>query len=112
MSVIVAIIYLRYFPAIIYAAFSVVQYSIFSIATGAGEKIMTFCPSHHVVQLLQQGAQPRAACEVVVREMLESSADWFEVGLIALDMKVSVARDGWSTTYVCTCTHTIAMLSY
>lgn len=60
-------------------------------ATGDGEKIMQYCPSFHIVQLLKSGKSPQEACEEVVREMKEGSTtgECFEVGVIALNPKVS-----------------------
>ena len=59
-------------------------------ATGDGEKIMQYCPSFHIVQLLKSGRSPQEACEEVVREMKEGSTtdECFEVGVIALNHKV------------------------
>lgn len=65
------------------------------IATGDGEKIMQFCPSFHIVQLMKSGRSPQQACDEVVRQMKEGSQKWFEVGVIALDHKVSTTRDSY-----------------
>ena len=58
------------------------------LATGDGEKIMQFCPSFHIVQLMESGRSPQQACEDVVKKMKEGSERWFEVGVIALNRKV------------------------
>lgn len=67
------------------------------LATGDGEKIMQFCPSFHIVQLMRSGRSPQQACEEVVGKMTEGSERWFEVGVIALNYKVnSLLREkGW-----------------
>lgn len=59
------------------------------LATGDGERIMQFCPSFHIVQLMKSGRSPQQACEEVVKLMKEGSDKYFEVGVIALNCKVS-----------------------
>ena len=58
------------------------------IATGDGEKLMKFCPSFHVVQLMKQGHSPQYACEYVLKDISKEIQHHFEAGLIALDHKV------------------------
>ena len=53
---------------------------------------MQFCPSFHIVQLLKSGRSPQQACEEVVRLMKDSSEKCFEVGVIALNTKVSTVQ--------------------
>ena len=62
-----------------------------SLATGDGEEIMKFCPSFKIVQLMKDGRSPQEACEDVIRGMKEHNEHWFEVGVIALDIKVQIA---------------------
>ncbi|XP_041036557.1 N(4)-(Beta-N-acetylglucosaminyl)-L-asparaginase isoform X5 [Carcharodon carcharias] len=38
-------------------------------ATGDGDKIMCFCPSFHVVQLMKQGLSPADACQSVIQDI-------------------------------------------
>ncbi|XP_028845283.1 uncharacterized protein LOC114795799 isoform X2 [Denticeps clupeoides] len=61
-------------------------------ATGDGDKIMCFCPSFHIVQLMKQGLSPREACCAVLADiMMKTGQDkCFEIGLIALNMKGEV----------------------
>ncbi|XP_041036540.1 N(4)-(Beta-N-acetylglucosaminyl)-L-asparaginase isoform X1 [Carcharodon carcharias] len=58
-------------------------------ATGDGDKIMCFCPSFHVVQLMKQGLSPADACQSVIQDICHrvGKKDIFEIGLIALNMK-------------------------
>ena len=49
---------------------------------------MQFCPSFHVVQLLEEGVSPQEACSRVVHRMKEFTPNDFEVGLVAMDTKV------------------------
>ncbi|XP_043552618.1 N(4)-(Beta-N-acetylglucosaminyl)-L-asparaginase isoform X4 [Chiloscyllium plagiosum] len=58
-------------------------------ATGDGDKIMCFCPSFHVVQLMKQGLSPGDACQSVIQDICHrvGNKDIFEIGLIALNMK-------------------------
>lgn len=49
---------------------------------------MQFCPSYQIVQLMKKGDSPQEACERVVKDMVDQSNKWFEVGVIALDPKV------------------------
>ena len=60
----------------------------YAIATGDGAKIMQFCPSFHIVQLMREGKPPMEACESVVKSMREKNGEWFEVAVIALNPKV------------------------
>lgn len=57
-------------------------------ATGDGDRIMQFCPSFHIVQKMKEGCSVDMACSEVVRNMAAHSRERFEVGVIALDMKV------------------------
>lgn len=63
-------------------------------ATGNGECIMKFCPSFHIMELLRNGHTPQDACEVVVKSMINRNTEWFEVGLIAMDIKGNVGACG------------------
>jgi N4-(beta-N-acetylglucosaminyl)-L-asparaginase len=60
-------------------------------ATGDGDLIMQFCPSFHVVQLLEEGVAPQEACSKVVCKMKQLTSNDFEVGLIAMDTKVRIS---------------------
>lgn len=51
---------------------------------------MQFCPSFHIVQLIKEGHTPQESCDMVVRKMRRECAEGFEVGVIALDVKVRV----------------------
>ena len=64
------------------------------VATGDGDKIMRYCPSFHIVQLMSQGLSPQQACETAVTRMKERHGEWFEVGVIALDNQVRIC--GWN----------------
>ncbi|KAI4874636.1 hypothetical protein NFI96_031134 [Prochilodus magdalenae] len=66
-------------------------------ATGDGDKIMCYCPSFHVVQLMRQvyyhfclGLSPRDACSSVLSDIRRRTGEGecFEIGLIALNMKM------------------------
>lgn len=59
-------------------------------ASGDGEKIMRFCPSFHIVELMSQGKTPQQACETVVKKIVKCSGNDTEVAVIALDMKVNI----------------------
>ncbi|XP_056616095.1 N(4)-(Beta-N-acetylglucosaminyl)-L-asparaginase isoform X1 [Triplophysa dalaica] len=61
-------------------------------ATGDGDKIMCYCPSFHVVQLMRQGSSPNEACQAVLADIQRriSGDTCFEVGLIALNIKGEV----------------------
>ncbi|GCC19378.1 hypothetical protein chiPu_0018345 [Chiloscyllium punctatum] len=63
-----------------------------TVATGDGDKIMCFCPSFHVVQLMKQGLSPGDACQSVIQDICHrvGNKDIFEIGLIALNMKGEV----------------------
>ncbi len=50
---------------------------------------MKFCPSFKIVQLMKDGRSPQEACEAVITEMKERHECWFEVAVIALDIKVN-----------------------
>lgn len=70
-----------------------IWYTIFVLnctASGDGEKIMQFCPSFHIVQLMREGIEPQKACEIVVKMMADRAQKWFEVAVIALNTKVSI----------------------
>lgn len=67
-------------------------------ATGDGDQILRFCPSHHVVLLMGQGMTPTQACEEVVKriEQKVGADNIFEIGLIAMNVKVlSVTLKLW-----------------
>ncbi|KAM6977735.1 LOW QUALITY PROTEIN: N(4)-(Beta-N-acetylglucosaminyl)-L-asparaginase [Aplochiton taeniatus] len=60
-------------------------------ATGDGDKIMCFCPSFHVVQLMKHGACPNDACALLDDIIKSTSTDkCFEIGLVALNVKGDV----------------------
>ncbi|XP_056113113.1 N(4)-(Beta-N-acetylglucosaminyl)-L-asparaginase isoform X3 [Rhinichthys klamathensis goyatoka] len=61
-------------------------------ATGDGDKIMCYCPSFHVVQLMKQGSSPSEACHAVLADIQRRIGDdkCFEIGLISLNMKGEV----------------------
>ncbi|KAK7148623.1 hypothetical protein R3I93_012839 [Phoxinus phoxinus] len=63
-----------------------------STATGDGDKIMCYCPSFHVVQLMKQGSSPNEACHAVLADIQRRIGDdkCFEIGLISLNMKGEV----------------------
>lgn len=58
-------------------------------ASGDGERIMQFCPSFQIVQLMREGLTAQEASDVAVERMLRQNGRWFEVAVIALDIKVS-----------------------
>nr|XP_005989591.1 PREDICTED: N(4)-(Beta-N-acetylglucosaminyl)-L-asparaginase-like isoform X2 [Latimeria chalumnae] len=60
-----------------------------AVATGDGDKIMCFCPTFHIVQLMKQGLSPSSACQSVLQEIYQrvGKDNMFELGLIALNMK-------------------------
>ncbi|XP_072533107.1 N(4)-(Beta-N-acetylglucosaminyl)-L-asparaginase isoform X3 [Salminus brasiliensis] len=61
-------------------------------AAGDGDKIMCYCPSFHIVQLMRQGSSPKEACYSVLTDIRKrrGERECFEVGLIALNMKGEV----------------------
>ncbi|XP_050981749.1 N(4)-(Beta-N-acetylglucosaminyl)-L-asparaginase isoform X2 [Labeo rohita] len=61
-------------------------------ATGDGDKIMCYCPSFHVVQLMRQGSSPNEACHAVLADIQRRTGGdkSFEIGLISLNMKGEV----------------------
>lgn len=61
-------------------------------ATGDGDKIMCYCPSFHVVQLMRQGSSPNEACQAVLADIQRriGGDKCFELGLISLNMKGEV----------------------
>ncbi|XP_041106839.1 N(4)-(Beta-N-acetylglucosaminyl)-L-asparaginase isoform X3 [Polyodon spathula] len=63
-----------------------------TVATGDGDKIMCFCPSFHVVQLMKQGLSPASACQTVVNDIQRriGKGAMFEFGLMAMNMKGDV----------------------
>lgn len=71
-----------------YSLTSKLPKGMFQLATGDGEKLMEFCPSFQVVQLLKQGLSPQNACESVLKSTMHEKGHAFEAGLIALDSKV------------------------
>ena len=58
------------------------------IATGDGDVMMRYCPSYRVVHLMREGVSVQDACDRVILEMKERHGAPFEVGIIALNMKV------------------------
>lgn len=50
---------------------------------------MRFCPSFQIVQLMREGLSAQEASDIVVERMLRQNGQWFEVAVIALDIKVS-----------------------
>ena len=50
---------------------------------------MQFCPSFHIVQLMREGNEPQKACEMAIKMMTDRTQEWFEVAVIALNMKVN-----------------------
>ncbi|KAK2852531.1 hypothetical protein Q7C36_007732 [Tachysurus vachellii] len=61
-------------------------------ATGDGDKIMCYCPSFQIVQLMRQGLSPKEACCSVLTDIKKRTAEekCFEIGLIALNLKGEV----------------------
>ncbi|XP_036430554.1 N(4)-(Beta-N-acetylglucosaminyl)-L-asparaginase [Colossoma macropomum] len=61
-------------------------------ATGDGDKIMCYCPSFHIVQLMRQGSSPKEACCSVLADIRRRTGEGecFEIGLVALSMKGEV----------------------
>ncbi|XP_072565618.1 N(4)-(Beta-N-acetylglucosaminyl)-L-asparaginase isoform X3 [Paramormyrops kingsleyae] len=59
------------------------------LATGDGDKIMSYCPSYHAVQLMKQGRAPAEACEAVLQDIAErlGTDEGFEIGLVAMNIK-------------------------
>uniref|UniRef100_A0A3B3RMH5 Zgc:153169 n=1 Tax=Paramormyrops kingsleyae TaxID=1676925 RepID=A0A3B3RMH5_9TELE len=57
--------------------------------TGDGDKIMSYCPSYHAVQLMKQGRAPAEACEAVLQDIAErlGTDEGFEIGLVAMNIK-------------------------
>ena len=51
---------------------------------------MQFCPSFHIVQLMENGRSPQQACEEVVKHMKSESSINFGVGVVAVSTKVRV----------------------
>ncbi|KAF4090516.1 hypothetical protein AMELA_G00052230 [Ameiurus melas] len=58
-------------------------------ASGDGDKIMCYCPSFQIVQLMRQGLSPKEACCSVLADIRKRTGEdkCFEVGLIALNLK-------------------------
>lgn len=50
---------------------------------------MKFCPGFQIVQFMSEGMTAQEACDVAVNRMLKQNGQWFEVAVIALDVKVS-----------------------
>ncbi|XP_067093123.1 N(4)-(Beta-N-acetylglucosaminyl)-L-asparaginase isoform X2 [Osmerus mordax] len=61
-------------------------------ATGDGDRIMCYCPSFQIVQLMKQGSSPNEACCAVLKDIRRRTfpEKCFELGLIALNMKGEV----------------------
>ncbi|MCI4376279.1 hypothetical protein PGIGA_G00186850 [Pangasianodon gigas] len=61
-------------------------------ASGDGDKIMCYCPSFQIVQLMRQGMSPKEACCSVLADIRKRTGEdkCFEIGLIALNMKGEV----------------------
>ncbi|XP_034158821.1 N(4)-(Beta-N-acetylglucosaminyl)-L-asparaginase isoform X2 [Pangasianodon hypophthalmus] len=61
-------------------------------ASGDGDKIMCYCPSFQIVQLMRQGLSPKEACCSVLADIRKRTGEdkCFEIGLIALNMKGEV----------------------
>ena len=64
------------------------------VATGDGDAIMRFCPSHRVVELMGQGMSPDEACNATISRvfwrMARSKQPMFEMALLAIDTKGNV----------------------
>ncbi|XP_062850918.1 N(4)-(Beta-N-acetylglucosaminyl)-L-asparaginase [Trichomycterus rosablanca] len=58
-------------------------------ASGDGDKIMCYCPSFQIVQLMRQGLSPEEACCSVLTDIKRRAGEekCFEIALIALNMK-------------------------
>ena len=56
-------------------------------STGKGEAVVKIVGSHTVVELMRQGATPRAACEEAVRRIAKKQSDYkdFQVAFLALN---------------------------
>ncbi|XP_016090433.1 N(4)-(Beta-N-acetylglucosaminyl)-L-asparaginase-like [Sinocyclocheilus grahami] len=69
-----------------------IQWEPAATATGDGDKIMCYCPSFHVVQLMRQGSSHNEACHAVLAgiQRRTSGDKCFEIGLISLNMKGEV----------------------
>uniref|UniRef100_W5K7U6 Zgc:153169 n=1 Tax=Astyanax mexicanus TaxID=7994 RepID=W5K7U6_ASTMX len=67
-------------------------YADHTVTTGDGDKIMCYCPSFHVVQLMRQGSSPQEACTSVLTDIRKriGKEKCFQIGLIALNMKGEV----------------------
>uniref|UniRef100_A0A8C2KM18 Zgc:153169 n=1 Tax=Cyprinus carpio TaxID=7962 RepID=A0A8C2KM18_CYPCA len=67
-------------------------YADHTVTTGDGDKIMCYCPSFHVVQLMRQGSSPNEACRAVLADIQRriGGDKCFEIGLISLNMKGEV----------------------
>uniref|UniRef100_A0A4W4E248 Aspartylglucosaminidase n=1 Tax=Electrophorus electricus TaxID=8005 RepID=A0A4W4E248_ELEEL len=61
-------------------------------ASGDGDKIMCYCPSFHIVELMRQGFSPKEACCSVLADIRRKVGEdnCFEISLIALNMKGEV----------------------
>jgi len=63
-------------------------------ATGDGDDIMKYCPSYRVVQLMSSdpNLSPADVCTRVIQDIRDHRSrhklDMFEIGLIAMNMKV------------------------
>ncbi|KAK3554093.1 hypothetical protein QTP70_019043 [Hemibagrus guttatus] len=71
-------------------------------ATGDGDKIMCYCPSFHIVQLMRQGLSPKEACCSVLADIKKRTAEdkCFEIGLIALNLKTVLCHDHCHSDYL------------
>ncbi|XP_046727751.1 N(4)-(Beta-N-acetylglucosaminyl)-L-asparaginase isoform X4 [Silurus meridionalis] len=63
-----------------------------TVVTGDGDKIMCYCPSFQIVQLMRQGLSPKEACCSVLADIKKRTGEdkCFEIGLIALNLKGEV----------------------
>ncbi len=50
---------------------------------------MKYCPSFKIVDLMSSGCGPQDACKKVVKDILDREPGEIEMGVVALDMKVS-----------------------
>lgn len=59
------------------------------VATGDGDHIMRFCPSHKVVEAMSNGLSPKEACSAVIgrifSRMQRSKQPMFEMALLAIN---------------------------
>ena len=50
---------------------------------------MKYCPSFKIVDLMREGCGPQEACETVIKHIRTKERDGLEMGVVALDTKVS-----------------------